>query len=185
MPYIIDIEPEWSFAIDRIVAANTTPKEYQKPSQQSSSLIQILEQTQREIGYLPENVQAYLADKLNIPLSEIYGVTTFYSLFSTEPVGKHLISVCMGTACYVKGAGEIFAEFERRLNIKAGQTTEDRLFTLDACRCLGACGLAPVLTIDDQVYGRLTPSDVPDLLVPYGREASKKNKKIHILNTES
>ena len=158
MPYEIDIDPQWEAIIDSIVAANAS---------QSGALIQILEQTQKEIGYLPENVQAYLADKLHIPLSEIYGVATFYSLFNTEPVGLHTINICMGTACYVKGAGEIVAEFEHRLEIQAGQTTPDGKFTLEACRCLGACGLAPVLTINGQVYGRLTPADVPKLLDRY------------------
>ncbi|MCL1851726.1 MAG: NADH-quinone oxidoreductase subunit NuoE [Peptococcaceae bacterium] len=169
MPYEIDIDPAWGAAIDRIIAAGAPEQGLLNENclQRSSSLIQILEQTQKEIGYLPENVQAYLANKLHIPLSEIYGVTTFYALFNTEPVGKHTISVCMGTACYVKGAGEIVAEFERRLNIEAGQTTLDGLFTLEPCRCLGACGLAPVLTIGDQVYGRLTPADVPDLIEKY------------------
>ena len=156
--YEITIDPQWSTAIDTIVAANAA---------QPGSLIQILEQTQKEIGYLPENVQAYLSEKLDIPLSEIYGVTTFYSLFNTEPVGQHTISICMGTACYVKGAGDIVAEFERQLDIKAGETTKDGKFTLEACRCLGTCGLAPVLTIDGQVYGRLTPADISKLLENY------------------
>jgi NADH:ubiquinone oxidoreductase subunit E len=156
--YEIAIDPQWSAAIDSIIHANVS---------QSGALIQILEQTQKEIGYLPENVQAYLAEKLDIPLSEIYGVATFYALFKTEPVGLHTISICTGTACYVKGAGNIVSDFERLLDIKAGQTTQDGKFTLEACRCLGACGLAPVLTIGGDVHGRLTPADVPGLLENY------------------
>ena len=127
-------------------------------------LIQILEQVQHEIGYLPEDVQSYLAEALDIPLSKIYSVVTFYSLFHTEPVGKHTISICMGTACYVKGAGEILAEFERLLDINVGGTTEDGLFTLIACRCIGACGLAPVLTVSGKVFARLVPGDVKGII---------------------
>lgn len=134
------------------------------------SLIPILHDIQEEIGYLPEDVQAYVSEKLNIPLSEVYGVVSFYSLFNIEPKGKYKVSVCMGTACYVKGAGQILAEFEKELDIKVGQTTEDGLFTLEGCRCLGACGLAPVLTINDHVHGRLVPGDVPNLIKKYQTE---------------
>ena len=129
-----------------------------------SLLIQNLEQIQHELGYLPEDILSYLAEAMDLPLSNIYGVVTFYSLFTTEPIGKYVISICMGTACYVKGAGEIVAEFERQLNVKVGGTTEDMKFTLRACRCLGACGLAPVLNVNGKVFGRLTPNDVSSIL---------------------
>jgi len=134
---------------------------------QEGALIPILHQIQEAIGYLPEDVQAYVAEKLNVPLSEVYGVVSFYALFNTEPKGKYKISICLGTACYVKGAGQILAEFEKELNIKVGGTSEDGLFTLEACRCLGACGLAPVLMINENVHGRLVPGDVPEIIKKY------------------
>lgn len=136
---------------------------------QEGALIPLLHKVQQAIGYLPEDVQAYIAEKLHIPLSEVYGVVSFYALFNTEPKGKFKISVCLGTACYVKGAGQIVAEFEKELNIKVGGTTEDGLFTLEACRCLGACGLAPVMMINDNVHGRLVPGsgDVADIINKY------------------
>lgn len=134
---------------------------------QAGSLIPVLHQTQQALGYLPENVQAYIAEKLGIPLSEVYGVVSFYTLFSTVPKGKYKISICLGTACYVKGAGDILAEFEKQLKIKVGETTEDGMFTLEACRCLGACGLAPVLTVNENVHGRLTVQDVADIVKKY------------------
>lgn len=132
-----------------------------------SFLIQNLEQIQSALGYLPEDVQAYLAEAMNIPLSKVYGVVTFYSLFTTEPIGKYKVSVCMGTACYVKGAGDIVKAFEKELKVKIGETTEDGLFTLEACRCLGACGLAPVLTINGKVFGKLLPEDVPGIIAQF------------------
>ncbi len=129
-----------------------------------SFLIQNLEQIQTALGYLPEDVQSYLAEAMDIPLSKIYGVVTFYSLFTTEPIGKHKISICLGTACYVKGAGDILSEFERQLSVKVGETTKDGKFTLQACRCLGACGLAPVLNVNGKVFGRLTTDDVAGII---------------------
>ena len=129
-----------------------------------SMLIQNLEQIQHGLGYLPEDVLSYLAESMDIPLSKIYGVVTFYSLFTTEPIGEYVVSVCMGTACYVKGAGAILAEFERLLNVNVGHTTEDGKFTLRACRCLGACGLAPVLNVNGKVFGRLTVDDVQKII---------------------
>ena len=144
--------------IDGILAQN---------GRDESMLIQNLEQVQHELGYLPEDVLSYLAENMGMPLSKIYGVVTFYSLFTTEPIGKHIISVCMGTACYVKGARDIVAEFERQLDVKVGGTTADGNFTLKACRCLGACGLAPVLNVDGKVFGRLTTSRVAEIIAQY------------------
>ena len=149
------VKDERFFKIDEILDQN---------GRDESMLIQNLEQIQHELGYLPEEVLSYLAEAMGMPLSTIYGVVTFYSLFTTEPIGKYIISVCMGTACYVKGAREIVAEFERRLDVKVGGTTEDGKFTLKACRCLGACGLAPVLNVNGKVFGRLTPDDVPEII---------------------
>ena len=141
--------------IDQILDAN---------GRDESFLIQNLEQIQHVLGYLPEDVQAYVAEAMGIPLSKVYGVVTFYSLFNTEPIGKYKISICLGTACYVKGSGEIMAEFEKQLNVKMGETTQDGRFTLEACRCLGACGLAPVLTVNGKLFGRLTPDDVAGII---------------------
>ena len=129
-----------------------------------SMLIQNLEQIQHELGYLPEDVLSYLAESMGMPLSTIYGVVTFYSLFTTDPIGKYVVSICMGTACYVKGARDIVAEFERQLDVKVGGTTKDGKFTLRACRCLGACGLAPVLNVNGKVFGRLTPDHVAGII---------------------
>jgi len=141
--------------IDRVLAQN---------GRDESMLIQNLEQIQHELGYLPEEVLSYMAEEMGMPLSKIYGVVTFYSLFTTEPIGKYVVSICMGTACYVKGAGEILAEFERQLDVKVGGTTADGNFTLRACRCLGACGLAPVLNVNGKVFGRLTKDKVAEII---------------------
>ena len=132
-----------------------------------SMLIQNLEQIQHELGYLPEDVQSYLAEAMGIPLSTIYGVVSFYALFTTEPIGKYVISICLGTACYVKGAGDILAEFERLLGISVDETSEDGKFTLRVCRCVGACGLAPVLNVNGKVFGRLVVDDVKGIIDQY------------------
>ena len=132
-----------------------------------SMLIQNLEQIQHELGYLPEDVQSYLAEAMGIPLSTIYGVVSFYALFTTEPIGKYVISICLGTACYVKGAGDILAEFERLLGIGVDETSEDGKFTLRVCRCVGACGLAPVLNVNGKVFGRLVVDDVKGIIDQY------------------
>ena len=151
--------------IDRVI---------EKYKNQEGALIPILHQVQESLGYLPEDVQAYIAEKMGIPLSEIYGVVSFYTLFSTQPKGKYKISVCLGTACYVRGSGLILEELEKQLGIKVGETTQDGLFTLEACRCLGACGLAPVLTVNGNVHGRLTADDVATMLDKYKAEAQAK-----------
>lgn len=130
-------------------------------------LIPVLHQAQLIFGYLPKEVQIKVAEGLNVPLSEVYGVVTFYSFFSQKPRGKHSIGICLGTACYVKGAADIVEALEENLGIKVGDTTEDHLFTLMVTRCVGACGLAPVLTIDEDVYGRLTPDKIPEIIKQY------------------
>ena len=131
------------------------------------ALMPVLQKAQSIYGYLPIEVQSIIADELNISLSEVYGVATFYSQFSLNPKGEHRISICLGTACYVKGADKILAGLEERLGIKVGECTPDGLFSLDACRCVGACGLAPVMLIDEDVYGRLTVDQLDDILVKY------------------
>ncbi len=131
------------------------------------SLISVLQQAQDISGYLPIEVQKIIADKMDVPLEEIYGVVSFYSQFSLNPKGKYKISVCLGTACYVKGAGDIFDKLSQNLGIVGGECTADGRFSLEACRCIGACGLAPVMTINDEVYGRLVVDDVDRILAEY------------------
>ena len=136
-------------------------KEY-KPVK--DNLIQMLNEVQDHYGYVPKEVQKELADFLSIPLAEVYGVVTFYSRFSLEPQGKYKISVCLGTACFVKGSQKIMDRLTERLKIEAGQTTEDGLFTLDQTRCVGACGLAPVFTVNNEVYGKATVQKLDQVL---------------------
>lgn len=131
------------------------------------ALIPVLHEAQEVYGYLPLSVQKKISAGLDIPLAEIYGVVTFYTQFSLKPKGKYKVNVCMGTACYVKGAGQILDKFKEKLGIEVGDCTEDGKFSLDACRCIGACGLAPVLTINEEVYGRLTADDVEGILKKY------------------
>lgn len=130
-------------------------------------LMQTLQKAQDIFGYLPLKVQEFISEEANIPLADIYGVVTFYTQFTTEEKGKHKVGVCLGTACYVKGSQEVLDKLVEELNIKVGQTTEDKLFTLDATRCLGCCGLAPVMMIDGDVYGKLEPKKIPDILSKY------------------
>ncbi len=137
------------------------------------ALIPVLHQAQELFGYLPEDVQITVAEGLGIPLSEVYGVITFYSLFSTKPRGKHTIGVCMGTACYVKGAADILQALQNELGVEIDNTTDDGIFSLTVTRCLGACGLAPVMTIGEDVYGRLTPDKIPDILNKYRQDGKK------------
>lgn len=131
------------------------------------ALINILHEAQDMFGYLPEDLQLFIARKLDIPAAKVFGVTTFYSFFTMEPHGKHLISICMGTACFVKGADKILNEFKKQLNIKDNNTSDDGLFTIDTLRCVGACGLAPVVTVDGKVYGRVKVEDVEKIIREY------------------
>ena len=134
------------------------------------ALLPVLHEAQEIYGYLPIEVQQMVADGLGISLSEVYGVATFYSRFSLTPKGKHKISVCLGTACYVKGADKVLAEVEKKLGIKSGECTADGLFSIDSCRCVGACDLAPVMMVDEEVYGKLTPDLVGKILDKYIKE---------------
>ena len=131
------------------------------------ALIPVLHEAQEVYGYLPLEVQLEISNGLDIPLAEVYGVVSFYTQFSINPKGKYKINVCMGTACYVKGSQEILDKFKARLGIDVGDCTEDGKFSLDACRCIGACGLAPVVTINDDVYGKLDADMVDDVLAKY------------------
>ncbi len=130
-------------------------------------LIPVLHQAQEVYGYLPIEVQQIIAEGLNIPMAEVYGVVTFYTQFSTNPKGKYKVAVCLGTACYVKGSQDLVDRISQRLGIGVGECTPDGKFSLDATRCIGACGLAPVLTVNDDVYGRLVVDDIDGILDKY------------------
>lgn len=131
------------------------------------ALIPVLQEVQNAYGYLPKEVMQNMAEKMDIPISQIYGVVTFYSQFHLKPRGKNIIRVCQGTACHVRGAKAILQEIEDELKIQAGGTTPDLLFTLETVACIGACGLAPVLMINENTYGRLTPESIPEILAKY------------------
>ena len=130
-------------------------------------LMPIMQKAQDIYGYLPIEVQKMISDELDVPMEKIYGVATFYSQFNLYPKGQYKISVCLGTACYVKGSGDIYNKLMEILGIAGGECTADGKFSLDACRCIGACGLAPVMMINDDVYGRLTPDELDGILAKY------------------
>lgn len=140
------------------------------------ALIPVLHEVQDTYGYLPEDVLHLVSDELGVPMTDIYGVASFYSFFSLEPKGEHIIRVCMGTACYIKGAQSLLDRLGTDLQIKPGETTKDGKFTLEATRCLGACGLAPVMTIDEDVHGRLMQGDIPKLLKKYAEPAKEEKR---------
>ncbi|MBQ2470376.1 MAG: NAD(P)H-dependent oxidoreductase subunit E, partial [Ruminococcus sp.] len=131
------------------------------------AVMPVLQEAQDIYGYLPLEVQQMIAEGLDVPVDEVYGVSTFYSQFALSPKGKYNISVCLGTACYVKGSGDILNKISEQLGIGAEECTADGQFSLTACRCIGACGLAPVITVNEDVYGRLTVDDVPYIINKY------------------
>ena len=131
------------------------------------ALMPVLHEAQKIFGCLPIEVQKVISEKLNMPMAEIYGVVTFYSQFSLEPKGDYVIGVCLGTACYVKGAQKIIDRIKREINVEVGATSPDGKFSLDATRCIGACGLAPVLIVNEDVYGRLVEADIPGIIAKY------------------
>lgn len=130
-------------------------------------LMPIMQKAQDIYGYLPYEVQKIISDELRVPAEKVYGVATFYAQFNLNPKGQYKVSVCLGTACYVKGSGPILEEIEKVLGIKDGECTPDRKFSIDTCRCVGACGLAPVMLVNDDVYGRITVDDVKGILEKY------------------
>ncbi len=130
-------------------------------------LMQTLQKAQDIFGYLPLEVQKFISEETNIPLADIYGVATFYTQFTIEEKGRHRVGVCLGTACYVRGSQEVMDKLTDELKIKVGQTTDDKLFTVEATRCLGCCGLAPVMTVDEDVYGNMDPKKVPEIIAKY------------------
>ncbi|MDD6042346.1 MAG: NAD(P)H-dependent oxidoreductase subunit E [Eubacteriaceae bacterium] len=134
---------------------------------EKGSLMPIMQKAQEIYGYLPYEVQKIISDDMGVPMEKIYGVATFYSMFNLEPKGKYQISVCLGTACYVKGSGLVLDKIKEILGIDSGQCTPDGKFSLDACRCIGACGLAPVMMINDEVYGKISVDEIPGILAKY------------------
>jgi NADP-reducing hydrogenase subunit HndA len=133
----------------------------------SQELINVLHKCQENFGYLPAEVQEVVAEQLRVPVAKIYGVITFYSFFTMTPKGRHPVSICMGTACYVRGAEKVLEEFKKTLGIQVGQTTKDGKFSLSSLRCVGACGLAPVVMVGEKTYGRVAPDDVKNILKEY------------------
>jgi NADH-quinone oxidoreductase E subunit len=142
-------------------------KAIEEHKDQKGALMPVLQAAQEIFGCVPLDVQEYIADTLDTTLSEVYGVATFYSQFSLQPKGKYVVGVCLGTACYVRGSQKVLDRVEKELGIKVGETSANSLFTLQATRCLGACGLAPVMMINDEVYGRLTDDEIPGILEKY------------------
>lgn len=153
-----EFSPEELAAVDAIIERHRS-----KPG----SLIPVLEEVQEAIGYLPKAIQRKVALGLNIPFSEVYGVVTFYSFFTITPRGRHTVRCCLGTACYVRGGKRIAETIEHTFGVKEGETTPDRRFTYETVRCLGACGLGPVMVADDDVHGRIKPAKVKDILAAY------------------
>ena len=133
----------------------------------NGALISVLHKAQEIFGYLPQEVQSFVAEQLGISIAKVYGVVSFYSYFTMTPKGKFPVAVCMGTACYVRGAEKVLHDFEKQLGIKTGETSLDGLFSIDALRCVGACGLAPVFTVNDEVYGKATVKKMDEVLDMY------------------
>ncbi|HRU04614.1 MAG TPA: NAD(P)H-dependent oxidoreductase subunit E [Candidatus Brocadiia bacterium] len=158
-------EEEMLARLDEVIAENKD-----KPG----ALIPMLQIAQRLFGYLPEKALKRISLALGKPYSEVAGVVGFYSFFSTHPRGKHMIRVCLGTACYVRGGKQVLEALKKELEIDVGQTTADRTFSLDVARCFGACGLAPAIMIDDTVFQRVKPVKIPELLAPYRQQAEAK-----------
>jgi NADH:ubiquinone oxidoreductase subunit E len=153
-----DLTPEALSKVDAIIKSNRKKK---------GALIPVLAACQEVVGYLPVELQEYISQSLNIPGSDIYGVVTFYSFFSMFPKGRHTIKVCLGTACYVRGSKQILEKISSVFKIGVGETTEDRRFSLEAVRCLGACGLAPVVVVDNDTHGGVTPGGILEVLNRY------------------
>lgn len=130
-------------------------------------LINVLHKAQSTFGYLPAEVQEVIAQELNMSVAKVYGVVTFYSFFTMTPMGEHPIAICMGTACYVRGAEKVLDEFKRLLNVEVGKTTPDGKFSVSCLRCVGACGLAPVVMVGDKTYGRVSPDEVKNIIAEY------------------
>ncbi len=157
-PDALELPPEQKAVLDRILAENRD---------RPGATMVILTLTQEQLGYVSPAMQRYIAEALGIPLSHIYGVLTFYSFFRMSPVGRHKISICLGTACYVRDGPSLVEKMKQVLGIAVGETTEDNRFTLEICRCVGACSQAPVVMIDDDIVGRVQPPDIAKTLRKY------------------
>jgi NADH:ubiquinone oxidoreductase subunit E len=155
---VVELTQEEKDVLDRIISENRD---------RPGATMVVLTLTQEQLGYVSPPMQHYISEALDVPLSHIYGVLTFYSFFRMSPVGRHKISVCMGTACYVRGGSTLIEKLQQVLDIKVGETTDDNRFTLEICRCVGACSQAPVLMIDDDIVGRVRPQDVAKILRAY------------------
>lgn len=153
--------PEQEAQLKAVIEANKDDK---------SMLMHVMQEAQLIYGYLPFEVQVMIAEGMDIPLEKVYGVSTFYAQFALSPKGKYNISVCLGTACYVKGSQAVLDKISEIIGIESGECTADGRFSLEACRCIGACGLAPVITVNDEVYGKLTADDMPGILEKYLNE---------------
>jgi NADH:ubiquinone oxidoreductase subunit E len=154
----VELSEEIKETLDRILEENRG---------RPGATMVVLTLTQEQIGYVSEPMQRYIADALEIPLSHIYGVLTFYSFFRMSPVGRHTVNICLGTACYVRGGPTLVEKYQQVLGVDVGETTEDNRFTLEVCRCVGACSQAPVVMIDDDIVGRVQPQDVAKSLRDY------------------
>ncbi len=150
--------PEQEAKLQAVIAA---------ANQDKSKLMAVMQEAQEIYGYLPYEVQQMIAEGLNVPMEKVYGVATFYAQFALSPKGKYNISVCLGTACYVKGSGDVLDKICEILGIQPGECSADGKYSVEACRCIGACGLAPVMTVNDDVYGRLTTDMIPGILAKY------------------
>ncbi len=155
---VLELDPEHKVVLDEILTENRD-----KPG----ATMLVLTLAQEKIGFVSPDIQRYIAKELGVPLSHLYGVLTFYSFFRMSPIGRHKISICLGTACYVRGGPTLVEKFQQVLGVKVGETTEDNRFTLEICRCVGACSQAPVVMIDDDILGRLNPQDVAKALRKY------------------
>ena len=156
-----------------MVAKKTINEIIDRYKDEETPLMLILSDIQKEYGYIPLEVQELVSEKTGIPVAEIYGVVTLFCYFSLKPKGKYVIGVCLGTACYVKGSQQVIDKFSELLHIKPGETTEDGLFTLDALRCIGACGIAPAVSISGKVYSKVSVNEVPQIIESYRQEAQK------------
>ena len=158
-------------------AVNTIVEICGRYKNENTPLMMILSDIQNEYGYIPLEVQEVVSQQTGIPVAEIYGVVTFYSFFSLQPKGKYVIGCCLGTACYVKGAQQVIDKFSEELNIKPGETTDDGMFTLDALRCIGACGIAPAVSINGKVYPKMTVSQVREVIAQQYLDYEQKQGK--------
>jgi len=163
-------------AQDKMTTLREFMAEVSQKQYADSYLIAVLHKAQELFGYLPREVMDEVAETLQIPTAHIWGVATFYHYFNLEPIGRHVISVCMGTACFVKGAQQVLDVLKKELNVEVGKTTGDMLFTLQEARCLGACGIAPLIMIDDKIYGELDAKKTVDIINQYRKAGAESQK---------